>query len=138
MTVTDIEQVVALELITFGHSLGKAMFEQEIKNNDAAYYYVLEDQEIIGYLSSWIYEPRAEIINFLIKKEYRGQGLGKKLFEYMINLFQSKGVLEVSLDVRSTNNAVYFYERFGFKTVYDRKNYYQNVDAYLMIKKIGD
>lgn len=48
-----------------------------------------EDEEIVGAASYFVDRQIAELSNFIVDEEYRGQGIGKKLAEYCID--RSKG-----------------------------------------------
>ena len=50
-------------------------------------------------------------------KEYRGQGIGTRLMEMMLDLLKKKGYKCASLAVQKANYAVRMYEKVGFKTV---------------------
>lgn len=60
-------------------------------------------------------------------KEYRGQGIGTKLMEEMLDLLKEKGYERASLAVQKANYAVKMYKNVGFKTVDE------NVEEYIMV-----
>ncbi len=59
-------------------------------------------------------------------KEYRGQGIGTKLMEQMLEVLRKKGYKKASLAVQKANYAVKMYEKVGFRTVA------QNSEEYIM------
>ena len=82
-----------------------------------------EDSEIIGTLQlSFIqyltYQGgiRAQIEAVRIRKDHRGLGIGKKMFEWAINRAKQKGahLLQLSTD-KKRPLAIKFYESLGFK-----------------------
>lgn len=96
-------------------------------------YYI--DDVIIGFISFSVIYERAEINYFAVEEKYRGKGYSQKLFDYMI--FSIKKCENISLEVRCDNErAIGFYLKNDFKKVSVRKNYYDEKDAYLMIKKM--
>ena len=56
--------------------------------------------------------PKYSISNFFVKPELHSQGIGRKLFNHLFELFRSKNVKD--LHVPSTRNGLRFYEKMGF------------------------
>ena len=102
----------------------------ELNNNPFGKYlfYVL-DNTLVGYLYySDIYD-RIEINDFLIFDEFKRNGYGFKLINYLIAKDK-----DISLEVNSLNvPAISLYKKVGFKEVAIRKNYYNGVDGILMV-----
>lgn len=72
---------------------------------------------------------RIEIDYILVFDEFRRNGIGKKLINYLNNN-------NISLEVRKSNTkAIEFYKNCGFNVVATRPNYYNNEDGYLMCKE---
>ena len=129
----DVLAIYNLDSKTFADSLPMSLIENDLSNNPNAYYFVaVENEEIIGYIGSWIYD-NTEILNFCVDERFRNNGIGKQLFHELNKV--SIGV--ITLEVRETNlGAMRFYERQGFVKALIRKNYYSNGDnAILMIKE---
>lgn len=63
-------------------------------------------------------------------KEYRGQGIGTRLMEHMLELLSQKGFKQASLAVQKENYAVRMYEKVGFRIVD------QNDEEYIMVCKL--
>ncbi|MBI1744339.1 GNAT family N-acetyltransferase [Candidatus Acetothermia bacterium] len=61
----------------------------------------------------------ANIFGVFVKKEYRGQGVGKKLMQSALSeIVKNSAIAKVKLTVTSVQTAaVKLYEKFGFKTV---------------------
>lgn len=60
-------------------------------------------------------------------REYRGQGIGTKLMQGMLELLKDKGFRRASLAVQKANYAVRMYEKVGFRTVDE------NAEEYIMV-----
>ena len=98
--------------------------------------YVIDDK-IIGYLEYSLIYDRIEIDNFSVLEEYRNQGIGTKLMSYLVSLAISLRVVNITLEVRVSNNiAINLYKKFGFKEVALRKYYYGDEDGILMEKQV--
>ena len=60
-------------------------------------------------------------------KDYRDQGIGRKLMKEMLSLLKTQGFKKASLAVQKANYAVRMYEKVGFHTVDE------NDEEYIMI-----
>lgn len=87
---------------------------------------------MIGYIFySYIY-TRIELDDVNILEEYRNKKIGSKLLEYII---LNNIVDNISLEVCVNNyNAIKLYSKYNFKIIRVIKNYYDNEDAYMMIR----
>lgn len=92
-------------------------------------YLVYDDIAILVY--SLIYD-RIEIDYIYVNDEYRNEGIASKLMDYLVKNYN----YNISLEVRCDNNeAINLYKKYGFEIVSIRKNYYEEKDGYLMIRK---
>ena len=113
--------------------------EKEIISNNPFLYYFeyIEDGRVIGYVKYLVMYDKMEIENIFIEKEHRGKGLGTKLMSYLISKAIEKQVVNVTLEVRISNEvARNLYKKFGFKEVALRKFYYGDEDGILMEKQV--
>ena len=98
--------------------------------------YVIGDM-VIGYLDYSLIYDRMEIDNFSVMEEYRNQGIGTKLMAYLISLAIEYRVVNITLEVRFSNDiAINLYKKFGFREVALRKFYYGDEDGILMEKQV--
>lgn len=82
---------------------------------------------IEGSLESW--NNRYRIWNFLVDKKYRGEGIGRALFEHMLKVAEEEKARAVILEVQSCNEpAIRFYMRQGFHFVGLNTMEYSNND----------
>ena len=102
-------------------------FMNESKNENATYVIAHMDNEIIGYAGFWKVVDEGQITNIAVKKNYRGQGIGKKIVNELIKKAKSQSVKTLTLEVRESNIiAINLYSAFGFEKVGIRNNYYKN------------
>jgi len=93
--------------------------------------------EIISFLNYSLIYDRIEIDNFSVLEEYRNQGIGTKLMSYLVSLAISLRVVNITLEVRVSNDiAINLYKKFGFREVALRKYYYGDEDGILMEKQV--
>lgn len=57
----------------------------------------------------------AKIERMAVIKKARGQGIGRKILEVMLEFIATKDIVEVTLDAQHPTKG--FYEKFGFKQV---------------------
>ena len=69
-------------------------------------------------------------IAIAVYKEYRGQGIGKKLLLSLLSALQDKGFRRVSLSVQKANPAGRLYQRIGFTTVKETE------EEYIMVRSL--
>lgn len=71
-----------------------------------------------------------DLLNIIVKPEYQNQGIGSVLLKYIIDNKEDKKIM---LEVRSKNiNAIKLYQKYDFKIINIRKNYYKDDDAIIM------
>lgn len=96
--------------------------------------YIFEN-EVVGFLNFDVIFDRCEIININVANKFQRQGIASKLLNYMFEKIND--VKNVTLEVRDNNiGAIKLYEKFNFKVVAIRKNYYNNRDGLLMEKEM--
>lgn len=98
--------------------------------------YIIDDK-VIGYLDYSLIYDRIEIDNFSVLDEYRNKGIGTKLLAHLISIAINYRVINITLEVRVSNNiAINLYKKFGFREVALRKYYYGDEDGILMEKQV--
>lgn len=94
------------------------------------YFFLPDSKQPTGFLSIQNLIGEVEITNIAVKKAQQGQGMASALMDFLADLD-----LPIFLEVRQSNLAAQaLYQKFGFKEVGRRKNYYTNPseDALLM------
>lgn len=136
MTLDDISGVLAVEHASFTLPWTQDAFRNEMTNNLFAKYIVMTTGErIIGYAGMWTVLDEAHITNIAVHPDYRGQRLGERLLQELVQLAHSLGMLRMTLEVRVSNHvAQRLYAKFGFTSQGVRKGYYSDnqEDALIM------
>lgn len=136
---SDIDTVVTMDERNFISPLTPGILESEL-NREIGYYIVLEkNSEIIGYAGMWEVLGEAHITHVCIDKPYQGEGYGNELMNHLINRCIKRHFFGIILEVRDHNvPAISLYEKYKFKTIGVRKNYYteSNEDALIMWRDI--
>ena len=138
MEKSDIDKIFEIGKASYGeHHWSKESFYNELENN-IGYYLTAhnpENNEVLGYLGSWLIIDECHITNVSVNPEYRRQKIAEQLIIELINHCYEKFVKYITLEVRVSNTpAINLYEKFGFKSIGVRKKYYQdnNEDALIM------
>lgn len=75
----------------------------------------------------------AEILTLGVARSARGQGIGGKLLDRLIELAWGEGSEQIFLEVRASGHvAQSLYRSRGFEVVGERPNYYRDEDALIM------
>lgn len=92
-----------------------------------------ENNKIIGFITYSIIYERAEVIDIIIDEKERKKGYGNKLLSKVIEIAKENNCTNITMEVNVNNEiAIKLYKKNGFKIVLNRKNYYNDNDAYLM------
>ena len=109
---------------------------EEIINNDLNYFYVYEiDGKVVGFIHFTKLYNSVDLVDIIVRKEYQNQKIGSTLIDYMITNLSADD--KIYLEVNTNNKkAINLYQKFGFKVINIRKNYYGLDDAYVMERVI--
>ena len=134
MTVKDVDAVAEIEFDSFNLPWTLEDFWYETVRNDSESIVGEIDGKIVAYACAWISFGDADVANIAVEKNYRGQGIGSKLFAEIIRRIKLRDVHGVTLEVRVSNTAaIRLYEKFGLRGVGVRKGYYEDgEDALIM------
>ncbi len=136
MKIGDVGSVVDIEQRCFPIPWTKGTFVMEIVSNKLARYCVAEvDGRVVGYGGMWLIIDEAHITNIAVHPEHRGEGVGKKLVEHLIDEASDTDIHKVTLEVRRSNFiARALYTKFGFEPRGIRPGYYRDngEDAIIM------
>ena len=132
--ITDVKKIVDIENKTLHNSLGLDFYTRDLINPLANHYVYEFDNKVIGFVSSYFDGEIIEILNYCIDPEYQSKGFGTKLME---EFFKQNNAVSAILEVRSSNvKAIGLYQKFDFKTIRIRKEYYSNGEDALFMQKI--
>lgn len=111
--------------------------EEELSSPSSKYIVAKKENEIIGFAGIKITFDEADIMNIVVKKSNRNQGIGSLLLTNLISLCNKLKLKSITLEVNEENSiAINLYKKFMFKKIGIRKNYYKNKNAIIMSKKL--
>jgi ribosomal-protein-alanine N-acetyltransferase len=138
MKESDLLTVVRLERICFSDPWSLRAFRDEIHpDKEGGFSRVLRvEGELVGYSIAWFVADEAHLANLAVAPEHRGRGLASALLRDLLHEARRRESRVVWLEVRVSNaQAIRLYERFHFRPVAVRKNYYarEHEDALVML-----
>jgi ribosomal-protein-alanine N-acetyltransferase len=126
MRLHDIDEVVAIERVSFQTPWSRAAFRYELTENRVARCLVARsDDGVVGYLCLWEIGHEIHITNLAVHPSWRRRGIGRRLLAPVLEDGRRRGISLVLLEVRPTNaEARALYESLGFRVIGRRKGYY--------------
>lgn len=133
-----IDDIMEVEKLSFKIPWSREAFFDEIAGNEVAIYFsAVVGKKVVGYAGMWKVFDEGHITNVAVHPEYRGNGIGGRLLESLIEKAGSTGILKMTLEVRKSNLAAQgLYMKYGFDMGGFRKAYYADngEDAIIMWK----
>ena len=136
MTLKDLDDMKDILYSDFDNFWSYNILKQELENPNTTYIIAKEKNQVVGFAGISICIDEATLNNIVVKKDYRGRGLGGELLESLIDICSDLNLKTLTLEVNTSNEpAIRLYKKFGFKNLGIRKKYYNNSqDAYIMTK----
>ena len=139
MDLSHAEQVAQLEQACFSDPWSLKAVTGELTNPLALWLVAVEGERVIGYIGSQSVMGEADMMNLAVDPSCRGQGVGVKLVEALMERLRTNGVYRLTLEVRVSNApAIGLYEKLGFRQLGRRPNYYYHPkeDAFILGKEL--
>ena len=138
MNLNDLEMIRDILITEFDNFWNYNILKEELQNENSSYIVAKLGSKIVGFAGIKIIMDEADIMNIVTKKSHRNQGIGTLLLENLILLSKELNLISLSLEVNEENiPAIHLYEKFGFKNIGIRKNYYQDKNGIIMTKKLN-
>jgi len=142
LTVDLLDQVVAIERLSFSDPWSREMFRSELQIGGGTYARVAEREGfVLGYLLAVLVVDEAHLGNLAVHPSERRSGIGQMLLDDLMETSRARGIHRVTLEVRESNqNARKFYYNNEFIDVAMRKNYYRSPveDAIVMLRSLRE
>ena len=114
------------------YEISKASFNNPFFN--AMCYF---ERDLIGVLVFKELYERIEIEYIVVDKVNRSRKVASKLMDFLIGYAHNKQIENISLEVNVNNlKAINLYKKYEFKIVAKGEKYYNNEDAYLMVRRL--
>lgn len=132
MTISDLEEIKDVLEKDFNDFWKVNTLKEELLSN-YSYFITIKlskTNEILGFAGFKKTLDTADIMNIVVKKDFRNKKIGKKLLDSLIQKAKEQDIKTIFLEVNSKNlPALKLYENIGFKKIGIRKNYYKNSDG---------
>lgn len=129
MLFEDVPRIMEIETASYDHPWTSGIFRDCIRVGYNCWVYEI-NHEIQAYGLISIAANEAHVLNICVAREYRGQGIGRKVLNKLLQTAESKQVDSVFLEVRESNfAAIQLYDQEGFNRLGVRKAYYPAEDG---------
>ena len=141
MRAGDLDQVTAIDRLSFSLPWPKRAFENDLNDNPNAMLWVAEFTDenaqciIVGAAVIWIILDEAHIATLAVHPDHRGRGIAKCILYKALAAAIIRGATTATLEVRSSNIVAQdLYTYFQFDVVGRRRKYYMDnqEDALIM------
>jgi len=124
MTPEDLDAIMAIEQAVYSHPWSRGNFRDSLNPLFDAHCLWLEG-ELLGYFLAMHGVEEMHLLNITVAPSRQGQGWGHMMLDALSLLSRSQGAQWLWLEVRQSNErALQVYERYGFRQVSIRKDYY--------------
>jgi len=140
MTPDRLDEVLAIERSAYAHPWTRGNFADSLRSGYHAQLLVA-GETIIGYYVAMKGVDAVHLLNITVAPAFQGQGWGRIMLDALSLWSRSQGAQWLWLEVRVGNTrAQSVYERYGYRRVGERKNYYpaggKREDAIVMSYKL--
>jgi len=124
MTEARLDAVVAIERRAYGHPWTRGNFSDSLRSGYQAQLLCAGDV-VLGYFVAMLGVDEVHLLNITVDVSYQGQGWGRVMLDAIALWSRGQNAHWLWLEVRTSNaRAQQVYDRYGFRRVGERKNYY--------------
>jgi [ribosomal protein S18]-alanine N-acetyltransferase len=124
MTQDDLDAVIAIEQTAYSHPWTLGNFRDSLNPLFEAQCLWLDD-ELLGYFLAMHGVEEMHLLNITVAPAHQGQGWGHMMLDALSLMSRHQGAQWLWLEVRQSNlRALQVYQRYGFKQISIRKDYY--------------
>ena len=124
MNLQDVKNVFAIDEDIYPFPWTEGIFTDCIRTGHLCIVNEI-DNEIVAYGVVGIIVDEAHILNLSVCKNFQGQGYGRELLVYLLDLMKRGKAIRTLLEVRESNQiAINLYKSLGFDEIGQRKGYY--------------
>lgn len=92
------------------------MFRQDVENGKSRIAVAEEGDRVLGFCKVDAAGAEGAVDYLIVLPEARGKGFGDRLFGWALDALRQSGVSRVEVRVVDGNDAIRFYEKYGFRT----------------------
>ena len=136
MNFEDLENLKDDLFTSFDDFWNYDILKSELLSDSSKYIIAKLNDNIVGFAGLKLILDEAEIMNIVVKKSCRNRGIGSLLMQKLFSICNNLDVSTINLEVNECNvSAINLYKKFGFKVVGFRKNYYDNGNGAVLMKR---
>ena len=139
MSIENLKSIKNVLASDFDNFWSYDVLEEELEcDNSYVIVAKVDENTIVGFAGLKVILDEADIMNIVVKKDFRHNGIGSFLLENLINHSKELNLKTITLEVNENNlSAIRLYDKFSFDKLGIRKNYYDGKsDAIIMSKKL--
>lgn len=131
-----LDGVLTVEQNAFAKPWSREQFLGELASDATRYYVAFAGNQVVGYAGCWLIVDEVHITNIAVHSSFCRQGIGGRLLSHLEAQTAAEGADYYTLEVRRGNLAAQaLYQSHGFAVAGERKRYYGDEDALIMIKE---
>ena len=138
MCIDDLNQIKNNLLSDFDNFWSFDIFKEELQCS-SSFFIVAKKQndEIVGFAGFKAIIDEADIMNIVVKKSFRHNGIGSILLKKLISYAMDNNLKTITLEVNEHNlSAIRLYDKFNFDHIGIRKKYYNGESDAIIMSKI--
>jgi len=122
----DIDRILELEKLIFDDPWPRSMFEDCLELPESTVIVALQRSRIVGYAAVELGSDYGHLTNIAVHPDYRRKSVAQRLMNRIFQFVRSGNREVLVLEVRpSSKAALKLYERWGFREMYRKPNYYR-------------
>ena len=134
MDISETTSVAALQKGNFTHPWSEQDYMEHLQDEDKIYLTAVQDGAVVGSCVLWCSFETADLCNIVVDAAHRQEGIAEALLHKGIRECAGKGVEQILLEVRESNEAaIGLYDKSGFERISLRKNYYRDPREHAVI-----
>ena len=137
MTLDDLESINDILLSDFDDFWSYDILKKELEYPNSYFIIAKNDNEIVGFAGLKVIIDEADIMNIVVKKSFRHNGIGSILLKKLISYAMDNNLKTITLEVNEHNlSAIRLYDKFNFDHIGIRKKYYNGESDAIIMSKI--
>jgi ribosomal-protein-alanine N-acetyltransferase len=136
----DVPMIAELEKISYSMPWSETSFYSEVYNRCSITRVAEDDGRLVGYICVKQVADECHLLNMTVHPDYRQRGIATTLYTDVLKDVKEGGCRFMFLEVRESNSsAIKLYEKFNFRTIGIRRNYYirPEENAVIMMLELG-
>lgn len=134
MTISDLLSIKNILVSDFDDFWKYDILSDELLSSNSKYLVAKFKNEVIGFAGIKTILDEAELMNIVVKKNFRGKGISNCLLDNIFLLCKKNEILRLNLEVNAKNSiAINLYKKYNLKQVGYRKKYYNGIDDAILM-----